>query len=262
MNPIIFTLYGPLAIHAYGACIALGVLVVIFLMGRDAKLQALMNFEQLMNCLQFMIIAGYLGGRIGFLLSESDKWSYYIMLVQFWLPGLSILGSIVGVVIVLMWYLKLQKIPILLFLDRLSIYAPLAQSFGRLGCFLTGCCYGMRTHFWWAVTYTHVNHVAPLNIGLHPTQIYSALLLLFFFCLFYWVLQFYINRPGMLFFLYLALVSFERFLIDFFRWDRIYFCNDRFNFLSVHQWIALGLLCCSVVGIFCLHKKRKSYGSF
>ena len=262
INPIIVTLYGPLAIHAYGVCIAIGVVIAIYLMARDIKLQALVSFDQLINCFQFMIIAGYLGGRLGFLLFESCAWSDYLMLLQFWLPGLSILGSIIGVVVGLVWYLQLKKIALLPFLDRLSIYAPLAQSFGRLGCFFAGCCYGMQTDAYWSVVYTHFDHMAPLHIGLHPTQLYSSAILLFIFLLLYFVLQFRIKVSGVLFFVYLSLVCIERFVVDFFRWDRVYFDSVVFNFLSVYQWIALALAFFAIAGIFCLCKKRKVYGSF
>ena len=73
MSPIIFSLCGPLAIHAYGVCIAVGAATGIFLLMQDKKLQKIISPEALTTTLQLIILSGYVGGRLGFLLSESDR---------------------------------------------------------------------------------------------------------------------------------------------------------------------------------------------
>ena len=186
MSPIIFSLYGPFAIHAYGVCIALGVILGFFLLTHDKKLQKIISHDQLVTTLQLMIFSGYLGGRLGFLISESCSLQDYLMLFKFWQPGLSILGGIIGILGALGGYLWFKKIPILIYLDRVAIYAPLVQSFGRLGCFFAGCCYGVQSSAWWSVSYTDPYHMAPLHVPLHPSQLYSAAILFGLFLFIFW----------------------------------------------------------------------------
>ena len=78
MNPVLFQVWGPLAIHAYGVCIALGAVIAIFLLMRDQKLSKIVTQDQLMTALQLIIVTGYFGGRFGFLISlanATDNWN-------------------------------------------------------------------------------------------------------------------------------------------------------------------------------------------
>ncbi len=256
MNPVLLHLYGPFSIHAYGACIALGAVIAIFLLMRDAKMQKIVTQDQLMNALQLIIVSGYFGGRLGFLISESEPLQNYVMLIKFWEPGLSILGAILGAVFTLGGYLWWHKILVLSFLDRVALYAPLVQSFGRFGCFFAGCCYGTSCSHAWAVIYTDVACMAPLNIALHPAQLYSAIILFLIFLIQYFVLQKLSKIAGTMFCGYLFLVSLERFLIDFFRWDRVFFNNNIFLYFSIHQWLAIGIMASAFFGLMILKKKK------
>ena len=62
-----------------------------------------------------------------------------------------------------------------------DLFAPgiaLGYMVGRLGCLMAGCCYGKPTDVAWAVTFTdpaaNLNVGTPLNVALHPTQLYEA----------------------------------------------------------------------------------------
>ncbi len=257
MNPVIFQIWGPLAIHAYGLCIAVGAVIAIFLLTHDEKMKKIVSQDQLMTSLQLIIVAGYFGGRLGFLISESEPWCNYMMLLKFWEPGLSILGSILGVVCVLGYFLQRNKISVLPFLDRVALYAPIAQSFGRVGCFFAGCCFGAQSFLLWSVTYTDVSCMAPLYQSLHPAQLYSAVILGSIFFLQYFVIQKLSKTAGVLFFSYLLLVSFERFLIDFFRADRIFFNSTYFSYFSIHQWIAVGIMIIASCGFIIVQQQNK-----
>lgn len=262
MNPVLFHLFGPLAIHAYGSCIALGAVSAIFLLMRDAKMQKIVTQDQLMTVLQLVIVSGYVGGRLGFLISESELTQNYTMLFKFWEPGLSILGAVIGAVLTLGAYVWWHTISALPFLDRVALYAPIAQSFGRVGCFFAGCCFGVSTSVSWAVTYTNPYHMAPLHMPLHPAQLYSAAILFCIFLLQYFVIQKIVKIPGILFFSYLLLISLERFLIDFVRADRLFLSNEYFSCISIHQWIAFLISLVAMIGLVVLVKQsKKNYGS-
>jgi phosphatidylglycerol:prolipoprotein diacylglycerol transferase len=262
MNPILVHIWGPFSIHAYGFLIALGACVAVLLAKHDQRLKQIISFQDFLTAVQLIVVFGYLGGRILCLLSETwegndELWSIF----KFWEPGLSIQGAIIGSGIALFCFVKIKKIRFLSFIDRIAIYAPLVQSFGRLGCFFAGCCYGQKTDLAWAITYTHPEHMAPLSIPLHPTQLYSSLLLFLTFLLLFFYVQKKQLRAGTIFFLYLILVSAERFIIDFFRWDQTWAAGKGIiSVFSINQWISLAIIIFGLVGIsrlYCFTKSKK-----
>jgi phosphatidylglycerol:prolipoprotein diacylglycerol transferase len=264
MNPTLLHIWGPFSIHAYGFLIALGSCVAVFLAKYDQKLKRICSFEDFLTAVQLIVVFGYLGGRILCLTSETWQGGHELWTIfKFWEPGLSIQGAIIGVAITLFSFVKIKKIDFFPFIDRIAIYAPLVQSFGRLGCFFAGCCYGQQTNLCFAVTYNHPDHMAPLNIPLHPTQLYSAGLLFLIFLLLYFYVQKKNVPAGFIFFLYLILVSTERFIVDFFRWDQTWTTNEGFlAIFSINQWISLGIITFGLLGTLALyfftkHKKSK-----
>lgn len=258
MNPVLLHLYGPLSIHAYGLCIAIGGFLSFFLLTRDQKAQALVSEKTMITILQIILVAGFLGGRILEMLAQPNSSHDLFFVFRFWEPGLSVLGAILAAIGALVVYLYCKKIPPLLLLDRISLYIPLAQGFGRLGCFFAGCCYGLPTNHWIAITYSHPNHLAPLDCALHPSQLYAAAILFFIFLSLYFVLQYQFKKSGILLCSYLLAIGVERFLIDFIRWDRVFITEPFFlSLFSLHQWIALGICSFAILSIFFISKRRQ-----
>jgi len=126
--------------------------------------------------------------------------------------------------------------------DLIAPGIALGHVIGRFGCLLAGCCYGKPTNVAWAVTFTdpaaNFNVGTPLNVPLHPTQLYeSAAGLIILVALL--ILE---KRPGHFagrtFWSFAFLYAVLRFIIEFFRGD------DRgmvFNVLSTSQFISIVL---------------------
>src|SRR5205085_8140431 len=95
-------------------------------------------------------------------------------------------------------------------------------------------------HFFLHIIYTHKDTIAPYNSALHPTQLYSSLLLFLIFLCMYFIIQRKARYSGQLFLTYFMLASAERFIVDFWRADRIIVNN---YFLSFHQIVALCIFC-------------------
>ena len=95
-----------------------------------------------------------------------------------------------------------------------------STTYGALGCFAAGCCWGVPTHVPWAVTFT--NRVAnelvgvPLDVPLHPTQLYEAFAEAAIFAVLMWRFR-KPHQPGALIGLYLILYGTARFLVEFVR---------------------------------------------
>ncbi len=250
INPALYHLWGPLVVHAYGVCIAIGAILSFYLLCHDKKTRDLASMETLTALLYLILIFGFLGGRLVTILADQTIWQDPWCLFRFWEPGLSVLGTVIGATGAIILFLRLKKIPVLALIDRIIIFAPLAQSFGRLGCFFAGCCHGLPTNHILSVTYTHVNHLAPLHCALHPTQLYSALALLLLFIFLYFYMQYHTNKAGMLFCIYLLATAIERFSIDFIRGDRTFVSTcEPWAWLSLHQWLALAIACCALLGM-------------
>ena len=234
-------LYGPFAIRSYGLMISIGLLLFILLLKRHPKYKAMHLGDQIIDITIIGIVAGLLGGRLLYTMSEPEALHSIPDFFAFWQGGFSILGCILGVLFTVPWYLRYLKAPIVPLLDLIALHAPLLQSVSRLGCFFAGCCYGEPTTNWWGVIYHDPQSTAPLGICIHPTQLYSAFLLLAIFALLYFVLQYHCTKPGQLTALYLMLVSGERFVVDFWRADRIFYAPLLNTGLSINQLISLGI---------------------
>jgi phosphatidylglycerol---prolipoprotein diacylglyceryl transferase len=240
----LFHIYGPIAIHSYGLMIALGLLLFMNLTRRDSRYKALHLEPHFSILIMIGIGAAVIGGRLLFFLTYPDLYTGPASFFAFYEGGFAILGSVLAVLITIPFYLIYAKIPIIPLLDLVSIYAPLLQSIARIGCFFAGCCFGMPTTGPWGIIYTDTGSVAPLYVCLHPTQLYSAILLMLIFAFQYFVGRNIFQKPSQLVCSYLLLIATERFIIDFWRGDRVV---DALQ-LSLDQYVALGIIGASVIG--------------
>jgi len=253
-------LWGPFSINSYGLAILVGVLVCLFLMLRHPRRKQLITQDALIQLILMSILVAVAGARLLYILGGEETLTSFWDIFAFWHGGLSILGGVIGVVLFLPFYLRHLGVPILPLLDLAGLYAPIIDGFGRIGCFLAGCCFGKPSDVSWAVTYTDPNTSAPLCIPMHPTQLYSAVSFFALFFIMYFVLQKVIKHPGQLLMIYLMGTSIIRFSIDFFRGDQQFFQTiPVFTFIpatlfSLYQWVALGLFCCALVGFLILNR--------
>lgn len=243
MPPILLHIYGPIAIHSFGAMIVLGLIVTLYLLHKDKPLQKLISQDQLATIFQLSFVAGIAGGRIWFLLINQSMIEHWTDCFMVWAGGLSILGAIVAILGTLTGYFYYTKLPALPILDRITLYTPLLQSISRCGCFFAGCCFGKPSNLPWAVMYEHYDSLAPLHMSIHPTQLYSSLFLLYNFLILLCFDRYRsasLKKAGLLSALYMILMSLERFLVDFLRGDQEFLANSEiFGNLSIHQAAAL-----------------------
>ena len=176
MYPKLFSIYGPVELNSYNAAILLGIGAFFYAAFRHPTLEKTVSKSEFFNICIESALAGVLGGRLLHVLSD---WQSYVSLWEMisicWMEP-SILGTFLGVFCYSLWTLKRKQLPVLIIYDVAALYAPLIQAIGRIGCFLTGCCYGCPTDVVWGITYINPSVLAPLNIQIHPTQLYSSLL--------------------------------------------------------------------------------------
>jgi len=249
MYPRVLHIYGPVWINSYGLMIALGFIVFTLLILRHPGREKIIPQKTFVDLLLCGLFAGIIGGRLLFIAEQYHDHDSLFEFLFPWVGGFSVLGTVLGVLMAVPLFLWYHRVSILPVLDLVGLYAPVLQSIARLGCFLSGCCYGIPSSVSWAVQYTHPESQAPLGLLLHPTQLYSSLASL---CLFV-VLKFYVSKKvtvsGQLVFSYVIGEGIARFIVDFWRGDRGELYRFLGYYLSFSQLIALAICVGGIVGL-------------
>ncbi len=130
--------------------------------------------------------------------------------------GLIFYGGFIGCVAATLVFTWLNKIPIWRFADALAPSISLGYAFGRLGCLMNGCCYGRACDLPWAVHFPPDHRTQ--GVGVHPTQIYDALLNLGLYFMLVWLFR---RRKfdGQVFAVWLMGYATLRSLVESFRGD-------------------------------------------
>ncbi len=237
-------IYGPISIQWYGFMIFMGIMIFSGLVVRDPLRAALVSTDDLFAIMARGIIIGIIGGRALFLVTNASAVTSPVDVVAIWDGGFSLLGSVAGIVLLLPAYMRRKGVESIALCDLMVVYAPLMIAISRLGCLGAGCCYGVATTMPWGITYTAPECAAPTHCALHPTQIYSCILLCILFFFMRYVLRPSCMVPGQLTALFIVLASCERFFVDFWRGDREFLSSVSgvANTFSIHQYVALALV--------------------
>ncbi len=126
------------------------------------------------------MIAGVLGSRIFHILVEAPAyyWEKPFRVVEFWRGGFVSWGGFLAIGLSFWAYFRIRRLPVGPYFDILCAAAPIIKFFIRVGCLLTGCCYGKPTGLPWGIRFTNPDSTAHYFVGsipLHPTQIYSMI---------------------------------------------------------------------------------------
>ena len=257
MHPILSDL-GPITIYSYGVLLAAAYLIGLWMAARRAR-QAGLDANKVLDLGIWVIIAALVGAKLLLFIVDFDQftssWQDFTTLLR---SGGVFYGGLIAAVAVCIYQLRKHKLPLWTSGDLFAPGIALGYMVGRLGCLLAGCCYGKPTSVAWAVTFTdpvaNLNVGTPLNIPLHPTQLYESaagLLIL--------VLLLVIERrgrafPGRTFWLFVLLYSVSRFIIEFYRGD------DRgmpLEGLSTSQLISIVLFPLSLVMLWYLSRPSR-----
>lgn len=242
--------FGPIVIHGYGLMIAIGVICALFLFEKRAVARGCEK-NRIYNLSLLSLLSGFIGAKLLYCIIEFEAIRENPQLVLSG-NGFVVYGGIISGIAAAMIYCKRKNLRFLSYFDLAAPSIALAQGFGRIGCFLAGCCYGRETTSVFSIVFKQ-SLIAPNGVKLIPTQLLSsagdfmiaAILLL------------YARRErkqGQVGALYLILYSAGRFLIEFFRND------DRgyMGLLSTSQFISLIVLFFTIVALFVSNKSKRS----
>ncbi len=249
MLPILIKI-GPIPIYAYGLMLAVSFIVGIYLAGREAKRHGIEQ-KQIEDLGFWVLIAAVIGSRILYIAFHPAEFlNDPLSFVKIWEGGLMFFGGFLGAIGAGIIFLKRRRIPILKIGDIICPFIALGEFFTRIGCFLNGCCFGIKTSLPWGLKFPPFSAAGHLHAPIHPTQLYSSAfgLILFFF------LKFRLKKKlvtGQVFSEFLIAYGSFRFLIDFIR-----YYENAANFW-INQLIALAIV---IVGVFIFFTLKRRVG--
>jgi len=148
-----------LTIWTYGPMLVIGFLAAVFLLRRLAR-KVGQNPDHITNVALYALIAGVIGARLFYVMHHFSQyrgapwWSIFAV----WQAGLEFVGGLMLATLVVLIYLLRHELSVRLYLDMLAVGLMLALSFGRIGCFLRGCCFGKPAQVVWAVRFPYDSH--------------------------------------------------------------------------------------------------------
>lgn len=239
MHPVLFEA-GPITIYTYGFLIAVGAALGFTYMARQGKRLYGITFDQANTLFILLIVAGVVGGKL-FMIFEDPSYYSRNPGKLFSGSGFVFYGSLLLCIPTMLVFFRWNKLPTLGMLDIMAIVTCIVHGFGRLGCFMAGCCYGLPTDSWLGVVFTDpACQAKPLNTPIHPTQLYESL---FIFTLMTGLLILKARKKfdGQVFLVYLVVYACGRSIIEMFRGDieRGFIIKD---IISNSQFISLLLI--------------------
>lgn len=251
MHPIIAKL-GPLYVYSYGLMVAIGFAAATILAYKQAPRFGI-DKDKIIDFIIIILIGGVIGGRVLYVLTNM---SYYAAnpaeIINISKGGLVWYGAFLFGIIIAVLFVKINKINFWEGGDLLAPYIALAQGFGRIGCFLNGCCYGTVVPAANMLSVIFPNE----SVYRHPVQVYSAVFLI----ILYLILRIWQDKrhfSGEVFLGYAVLSSAGRYGLEFLRGD-----NPKiFINMTMSQIISIGIFTLSLLILiyrYASWKKRPS----
>lgn len=186
----------------------------------------------------WLLIAGIVGARIAYVIANWRQFAAApITIIRLDQGGLIYYGGFLAAALAAAIFARVRHESFWPFTDFTITALPLGHAFGRIGCFLNGCCYGRPSELPWAVMLC--------TERVHPVQLYEAF---GNFAIYVLLMMIYRRKSGsgIVFALYLTLYPLLRFACEFFRGDP----RMPFEFLTMAQAVSLALF---AVGGILLH---------
>lgn len=223
---------GPFTLHSYGLFIGIGFLVALILAEKRAPKND-MDPEAVSAFGLYCAVTGILGAKIMFCIVG---WRDFIRdpLSMLGSSGLVVYGGIIGGILSAVLYCRLKKMNFWDIFDLILPSVAVAQGFGRIGCFMAGCCYGKETNAWYGIAFHHSDY-APNGVKMIPTQLLSSAGMFLIAFLLFWYAR-YAKKAGQIGAMYMILYSIGRFGIEFLRGD---LARGSIGRLSTSQFISV-----------------------
>jgi phosphatidylglycerol:prolipoprotein diacylglycerol transferase len=255
MHPILFEIRG-FPVYTYGVMLAAAYLLGLQFALVRARSRGLKP-ERVMDLGIWIIVSALVGAKLLLLVVEWDSytrtWPDLLTLVR---SAGVFYGGLITAVAVALFYLWRHRMPMWSVTDVFAPGIALGHVIGRLGCFFAGCCFGREASVPWAVTF-HSEYAArnvgtPINVPLHPTQLYEAGAELLILGLLLLTERRGRPFPGRTFWGYMLLYGISRFVIEFYRGD----ARGMVGTFSTSQFVSLLIIPVSIAMLIYLSRRQ------
>lgn len=252
LNPILVNFgsigpIGPLEIRWYGIIYVLGFfLAIAWLYYLESKKQIELSKDEIWDFAFYVMATGIVFARLFMFIWEPAYYLFHpLNILKIWEGGMSVHGSIVGGLIGGYLYHKKRKFNFWKMADAITLPLIFALALGRIANFINGELVGRISKQNWCVYFPDYD----MNCR-HPSTLYAAgkRFLVVGYLL---ILQFWKEfKPGFIFFNFILLEGFGRFIVDFWREDILYF------YLSLGQWMSLVMVLVALYILIKYYKKN------
>lgn len=256
MHPVLidfgFSVGGiPVRLYSYGVCMVLGLaLAVVLFVHRSRHNHELFDLW-ILALVTF--VAGLIGSKLLFIVANLGHYRSFsgFPVREYFMSGMVWYGGVLLGVPAALVYALVRRMRFLELFDAAAPAMSIGHLWGRVGCFMAGCCYGAPTDLPWAVSFLPRSvafsemieeDLIPIGstttLAVHPTQLYEAIAEVFILAS---LLVFYRYRrfSGQVAGLYFVLYALMRFGVEFTRGDTY---RGSLAGLSTSQLISIPLL--------------------
>jgi len=247
---------GSLSIYWYGVLMAVAFLVGLWTASRRGVRDGLIP-DRVFDAGLWLIFGALIGARVLYVMTYwrgqfASRPFTEIFMVRH--GGLVFYGGLIGASLALILFTRRKKLPLWKLADALAPSIALGYVFGRLGCLMFGCCYGHRADVPWAIHFP-ADH-ATGGAGVHPTQLYDALLSLGLYAA---LARLYRRKKfdGQVFAAYLMGYAVLRSFVEVFRGD---YTTEYVGWFTPAQLVGVGILAAGALLWWKLPRPQKSRG--
>jgi len=221
MYPELFHI-GSFPVNTYGVFLALAFLCAILIAVKLAARDGLPR-EKIYDLCLWMLLSSLVGSKILMLFTEPEyrDHPWQLLSLDFLRSGGVFYGGLLGAILSGYFLMRRYKLPWWKTADACAPGIAIGNFFGRQGCFAAGCCWGKPTTLPWGVRFTELGHEitgVPVDVPLHPTQLYESFAMLIVFFFLFWLHK-HRRFNGQVILFYALLYSIVRFAIEFLRDD-------------------------------------------
>ncbi|MCJ7544302.1 MAG: prolipoprotein diacylglyceryl transferase [Phycisphaerae bacterium] len=142
-----------LRVHGYGLMLALGFLVAIYLARWRAR-RAGEDADIILRCGLLALVGGIVGGRIAYIIQHwstqfAEARDPLLAMLNVSSGGLIYHGGLILATAMVIGYLVMKRLPLRRYLDIVAVSMMVGLAFGRAGCLLNGCCFGLPCRADW-----------------------------------------------------------------------------------------------------------------
>lgn len=228
-------------IPLYGILVVTGILSGLYIMYKNVKT---LNYKKEENygLILYILLGTLFGAKYFTLLTNFNKYKNNI---DFNKIGLSSYGAAIGIIILLIIFAKQYKKNFKELINNILPAIPLMYGISKIGCFLAGCCYGIKYNGPLSITYKY-SLSAPKNISLLPIQIIETIT----FILIYLYISKKKKENKNIIGITLLLCGLSKFLLDYLRMNHI----DKI--LTVNQIVSIPFI---IIGLILYFKEKSEH---